>query len=114
MFEKYGGFSTCRKIVSAFYDQMLDSPVLSHHFVGIDMARLIDHQTKFVTFIMGGPAHVSDEHLAKAHRPLRISGAEFTEMTEILRDALEDHDLEPEDVAFIIQEVRKRSHLIVY
>lgn len=113
LFEKYGGFPTFRKVVSTFYDQVLDSPVLQKHFIGVDMARLIDHQTKFVTYVTGGPANISDEHLARAHKVLKITRPEFEEMAVLFEEALEDYDIEPEDVKYVVGEIRKRSHLIV-
>ena len=113
LFEKYGGFSTYRKVVSSFYDQILDSPSLQKYFTGVDMGKLIDHQTKFVAYITGGPASFSDENLARAHKSLQITEEEFEEMIEIFQDTLEDFDLEPEDVAYLVKELRNRSHLIV-
>lgn len=113
LFEKYGGFSAFRKIVSAFYDEVLDSPTLQKYFADVDMRRLIEHQTKFVTFVAGGPAHISDEQLATAHRGLGISREEFDETLEIFIAALEDHDIEPEDITTLAQALRNREHLIV-
>ena len=49
MFEKYGGFAKVSRIVSSFYDKALDSPILAPYFTGVDMRRLIDHQTKFAS-----------------------------------------------------------------
>ena len=45
VFERYGGFAAVRKVISAFYDKLLDSEMLSGYFANIDMRRLIDHQT---------------------------------------------------------------------
>ena len=53
MFERYGGFASVSKIVSEFYDKVLDSPSLSPFFDGIPMKRLVDHQTKFIAQVMG-------------------------------------------------------------
>lgn len=113
MFEKYGGFSTWRKVVSSFYDNILDSPTLQHYFAGTNIERLIDHQTKFVIYIAGGPASVSDEHLARAHKKMGITQEELDEMSTIFRENLEDHDLEDDDIEFLVNEILKRSHLIV-
>ena len=54
-FEKYGGFAKISRIVAAFYDKVLDSPRLSPFFEGTSMKRQIDHQTKFIASLMGGP-----------------------------------------------------------
>ncbi len=56
MFERYGGFAAVSRVVSSFYDKILDSDITSPYFADIDMAKQIDHQTKFVAYLMGGPA----------------------------------------------------------
>jgi hemoglobin len=48
MYERYGGFPKIRRVVSDFYDRVLEEPELQRHFEGVDMRRLVDHQTKFV------------------------------------------------------------------
>lgn len=93
LFERVGGFARVRLIVSDFYDRILDSESLRGYFENIDVRRLIDHQTKFVSALMGGPVAFTDEHLARAHHHLGISPEEYEEMAEIFRETLEDHDL---------------------
>jgi len=48
-FEKYGGFATVSKIVMVFYDRVLDSDIMAPFFDDVDMRRLTDHQTKFIS-----------------------------------------------------------------
>ena len=66
--------------MSAFYDKAIESPLLSPYFEKIDMPRLIDHQTKFMSSLMGGPASFSNEELERVHRHLDINEQEFQEM----------------------------------
>lgn len=113
VFEKIGGFRVVRKVVSDFYDRVLDSPALQPYFSGIAMPRLIDHQTQFIAFVLGGPACVADETLRRAHAPLGISTRDFEVMVELLRDALAESELEPADVELVVREVRRREHLVV-
>lgn len=101
-----------RKVVSEFYDRVLDSDVIAHHFEDVDIHRLIDHQTHFISFLMGGPASYSDDHLERVHRRLAINSAEFAEMVALLRETLEDFDFGSEDVAAIERELRKREPII--
>jgi hemoglobin len=89
-FARLGGFAKVRLLVSEFYDRVLETPRLSPYFRGVDMRRLVDHQTKFFSSIMGGPATFTDEHLERAHRHLRITPEHFDEMGEVLADTLED------------------------
>ena len=93
LFEKYGGFKSVSRIVMTFYDMVLDDDDVGPVFEGTDMARLIDHQTKFVSALMGGPVSYSNEHLARAHHHLGITPDEYAEMGEIFKETLEDHDL---------------------
>ena len=58
MFERYGGFATISQVVGSFYDKVLDSPITSPYFADVDMRGLIDHQTKFFAFLMGGASQL--------------------------------------------------------
>ncbi len=113
VFERCGGFQNVRKVVSAFYDKVLDSEQLQGYFEHIDMARLVDHQTKFVAQIMGGPVTINDDTLRKVHANLGISHSEFKEIAYLLEEALEDHGFVSSDIAEIMEAVGQRESLIV-
>lgn len=113
IYDRYGGFSVVRKIVSSFYDRCLESSVIGHRFEAIDMARLIDHQSRFIATVMGGPASYSDEHLRRIHGHLAISHEEFAEMASLLKETLEDHAFADADVATVINEIRSREGSVV-
>ena len=98
LFEKYGGFSTVSAIVHAFYADLRDSPQVKHYFENINMEKLIDHQTKFISHALGGPAHYEGKTLLQAHRHLKVSADDFDEVADILKDNLEDAGMEDEDV----------------
>jgi hemoglobin len=112
MFQRLGGFAKVRKIVSELYDRLLDSE-LERYFHGVDVRRLIDHQTKFIASIMGGPASFSDEHLQRAHEHLGISHADFRLMAELLSETLADFGLDPAEIQFVMQEVALRQQSVV-
>ena len=113
MFERYGGFASVSRIVSAFYDKALDSPVLSPYFEGVDMRRLIDHQTKFIASLMGGPASFSDDELERKHARLGITEGALHEMCELLTETLEDFEVEERDVETVRAEILARRRCIV-
>jgi hemoglobin len=98
IFDRYGGFATVRRLVSAFYERVLDSDVIAHQFEDVEMPRLIDQQARFVSSVMGGPASYSDEHLRRIHERLGVTTEEFREMTTLLRETLEDFDFAEHDV----------------
>lgn len=113
IYDRYGGFAAVRKIVSSFYDRCLDSRVIGHRFEAIDMARLIDHQSRFIATVMGGPASYTDEHLHRIHARLEITHEEFAEMAALLAETLEDHGFAGADVSAVINEIRSREGSVV-
>ncbi len=113
IFERYGGFAVIRKVVSEFYDRVLDSPVIGHHFEHVDMRRLLDHQARFIASVTGGPASYTDEHLRRTHERLGITTEEFREMLDLLGETLEDFDFAPADVEYVKGEIRRREGVIV-
>ena len=113
MFERYGGFATVSKIVMAFYEKVLDSDITTPFFDHIDMRALIDHQTKFVAQVMGGPAEYSDEVLKTVHAKHEIDKTAFDEMAMLMQETLEDFDLEPAHIRQIINEITRRSPYII-
>jgi hemoglobin len=112
-FERLGGFARVRLLVSEFYEKVLESKRLSVHFRNIDMRRLIDHQTKFISAIMGGPAAFTDEQIARAHVRLGITAEEFDEMNELFLEPLEDFGLDPTDVVRLHTHVQSLREYIV-
>lgn len=113
IFERYGGFAKLSQVVSAFYDKILESPVTSPYFAGTDMRRLVDHQTKFVASVTGGPASYTNEMLERIHVPLNVSEAAFAEMAALLQETLEDFGLADGDVQHVCREVVSRKHFVV-
>ena len=113
LFEKYGGFSKVSKIVLAFYDTLLDSDEIGPFFDDIDMSRMVDHQTKFVASLLGGPASYTDRQLQQMHNHLDIRDAHFDELKVVLKETLSDHGVEDGDVQAVLDEFEKRRGLIV-
>ena len=113
LFDKYGGFSTVSQIVRQFYRDVLASPNLKPYFQGVDMAVLIDHQTKFISHALGGPAQYTGRTLQGGHQHLKIKNAHFDEVAEILQDTLEDAGMSDEDVKTVMGIVGSTRSAIV-
>ena len=77
------------------------------------MRRQIDHQTKFISSLLGGPTSFSDEQLKSAHAHLAIDDEAFEEVASLLEETLEDSGFEAADVAVVKREVTRRKHIIV-
>ena len=113
IFERYGGFTTVSKIVMSFYEKILDSPVTNPFFANTDMKKLIDHQTKFIASMMGGPASYTNDHLERVHANLGITNQAFSEAVDMLKETMEDHDFEDEDIDEVEGEVMSHKPYIV-
>lgn len=113
LFNKYGGLRMLRAVIIDFYDRVLDSDVVGHFFEDVDIAKLIDHQTKFFTAILGGPAEFADQRLANAHRHLDVTHVHFDEIGRILADTLNDAGFANEDLRTTLAAVEARRPLIV-
>jgi hemoglobin len=113
IFERNGGFAKVRKVVSTFYDYMLEDETMAPYFEGVDMRRQVDHQSKFISAVMGGPASYSDDHLQRVHARLGIDKAAFIVMGSLLKEAMEDHDMDGADVEAVMREIAGREHLVV-
>ena len=112
-FQKYGGFSAVSRVVMSFYEKVLDSDIVGHHFEDVDMPRLMDHQTKFVASLMGGPAAMDDGRLEHVHRHLDISNEEFDEIVSLLGAVMERHGVAAGDIQAVADAFDAKRHLIL-
>ena len=113
LFDKYGGFANISKVVSAFYERAIDSDIIGPYFDDVDMRAMVDHQTKFIASVMGGPASYSDEALHKVHASHHIDHAAFAEMAALLRQTLVDSGIQPDDVELVMNEIAARESVVV-
>lgn len=113
LFEKYGGFSTVSKIVLTFYDRMIEDDTVGPFFDDIDLSKLIDHQNKFISSLMGGPATFSDDHIERAHRHLTIENHHFDRLKEIVEETLADFNVEAADIETILGGFEERRILLI-
>ncbi|MEM7351549.1 MAG: group 1 truncated hemoglobin [Acidobacteriota bacterium] len=103
LFDKYGGFTAVSEIVHSFYEKVMDEDSLRHYFQGIDMERLARHQTDFLTMVFGGPVNYSQQALRESHRRLKIIEEDFDCVADLLEEALEEADVDDDDIATVMQ-----------
>ena len=113
LYEKYGGFASISRIVMTFYERALESERIGDYFEAIDMARLVDHQTKFIASLLGGPAAYTDDRLRAVHAHLALDDADLDEMKALLAETLAEHGFEPRDVQHVMDEIEARRPAIV-
>lgn len=113
LFEKYGGFSTVSKIVLSFYDELLDNDDIGPLFDNVDMAKQVDHQTKFISSLLGGPSSYTDAQIKQIHSHLEISDADYEETMAVLARNLSAHGVEDKDVKTVMKSLNARRNLVV-
>jgi hemoglobin len=113
MYERYGGFGRLSRLVTTFYDKILDSDIVGPYFEDVDLARLVDHQTKFLAAIMGRPASYTDEALHQTHARLAVTDAVFDEVVWLLRDSLDEFGVSAADARVVVAAFEARRTVIV-
>ena len=113
LYDELGGFSVVRRIVSDFYDRVLEEEDLAPFFSNTNMAELIDHQTKFWATLLGGPASYTHDQLLNVHTDLGVKDVHFDLVVDLAEETLEDHDLDAVQIAAVKESLQKYRSCIV-
>jgi len=111
LFVKYGGFSSIHNLIENFYEKMLDSELIGSYFEKSNMEALIDHQTRFISSLLGGPVSFTDHHLESVHRHLNIQEDVWNEVITLLKVSLLEFGMEQDDSAMIINKLSNKKRL---
>jgi len=103
LYDKYGGFATVRKLIQTFYTKVTESEELAPYFAGINIQRLMDHQTQFFSEILGGPVRYTGKELKSIHAAMAITPTAFAEVADLLEEALEDMNIGDDDIETIME-----------
>jgi hemoglobin len=101
--EKFGGAVGVSRIVFRFYDLLLESERLRRFFEGIDMPRLIEHQTAVIVTVLSGEPPLSRREILAAHAHLDIGPEDFDEMIALLQRAVAEAGVAQADAHGLIQ-----------
>ncbi|EJL20384.1 group 1 truncated hemoglobin [Brevibacillus sp. BC25] len=104
-YEKYGGEDTVAKVVDYFYELVLADDTVNHFFKNTDMEKQRKHQTKFISYALGGPNQYSGQSMAKAHEGMNLQPIHFDAIVRHLRDALTHFGVSEEDIAGALSKV---------
>ena len=113
MLERYGGVKFVMRFTLKFYDRVLASMRLAPFFAHANMQELVEHQAKFISAVMGGPASYSNATLHDMHANLAIDDQAFDEMIQLFRTTLEESKLDDTDVEAIMADLNARRAYIV-
>ena len=113
IFHRYGGIERVSEVVMALYDRVLTSDRLAPFFRGCDMRRIMEHQAKYISAVMGGPGSYTDAELRDLHAHLSIAAEDFDEMLGHFRAALEEKGFAPEDTEAVMRRLAGLRRFIV-
>jgi hemoglobin len=98
LFEKAGGMDGLRAVLGDFYDAVFDDVMIGFHFRNANKERLIQKEAELAARMLGASdVKYTGKPLRQAHAPHPILGGQFERRLQLLREAMEKHNL-PEDV----------------
>lgn len=99
LYEKLGGEEAIEKVVDYFYSELvLKDETVNQFFIHTDMEKQKKHQTKFISFALGGPNQYSGQSMAKAHEGMNLQPAHFNAIAKHLHDALAHFGVSESDI----------------
>ncbi|MGG0789452.1 group 1 truncated hemoglobin [Peribacillus simplex] len=115
LYEKVGGEEAIAKVVDYFYSELvLKDDTVNHFFEKTDMEKQRRHQTKFISFALGGPKQYSGQSMAKAHQGLNLQPVHFDAIVKHLNDALAHFGVNESDIDTALTKVASLRDDILY
>ncbi|MCE4048136.1 MULTISPECIES: group 1 truncated hemoglobin [Bacillaceae] len=115
LYEKVGGEEAISKVVDYFYNELvLKDESVSHFFEHTNMEKQRSHQTKFISFALGGPKQYTGKAMAKAHEGMNIQPEHFNAIVKHLHDALAHYGVEENDIQTALEKVGGLKDDILY
>ncbi|MCL6606043.1 MAG: group 1 truncated hemoglobin [Paenibacillus sp.] len=114
LYEKYGGEETIAKVVDYFYDLVLEDESVNHFFAHTDMVKQRGHQTKFVSFALGGPNQYSGGTMSKVHKGMNLQPAHYDAIVKHLRAALLHFGVTEEDTNIALKKIESLRGEILF
>ncbi|MBT2757163.1 group 1 truncated hemoglobin [Mesobacillus foraminis] len=115
LYEKVGGEEAIAKVVDYFYDELvLKDPTVNQFFKDTDMEKQRRHQTKFISFALGGPNQYSGNSMAKAHQGMNIQPEHFVAIVRHLHKALAHFGISENDIDQALTKVATLRDDIMY
>ncbi|MDN4075623.1 group I truncated hemoglobin [Fictibacillus terranigra] len=114
LYEKLGGRDSIEKVVDSFYEKVLADPVVNHFFEHTNMDKQRKHQTKFLSYALGGPNQYSGTSMAKVHENMNLQPEHFTAIVHHLKEALEEFRVPNEDINAAVKHVNTLRDDILY
>jgi hemoglobin len=115
LYEKVGGGEAVAKVVDYFYNELvLKDETVNHFFVDVDMEKQRSHQTKFISFALGGPKNYTGKSMAKAHEGMNLQPEHFDAIAKHLHEALAHYGVPEADIDTALTRVASLRDDILY
>ncbi len=105
LYEKFGGETGIAAVVDTFYDYMMKDDDVNHFFSETNMKKQRQHQTNFISFVLGGPKKYDGKNMREAHAHLKLTDKEFNIVAKHLTEALKFHGVGDDDISAVMKVV---------
>ena len=105
LYEKFGGHDGVKKVVDDFYVTVLAHPDVAPFFAETNMQKQREHQTNFISFVLGGPNQYTGRNMREAHAHMNLTDKEFNVIAELLSAALKKNGVSDEDINKVLSVV---------
>jgi hemoglobin len=115
LYEKVGGEESISKVVDYFYNELvLKDESVSPFFEHTDMEMQRSHQTKFISFALGGPHQYTGISMEKVHSGMNLQPVHFDAIVGHLHDALAHFGVSEVDIEAALSKVNTLRDDIIY
>lgn len=115
LYEKVGGEAAISKVVDYFYNELvLKDESVNQFFEHTDMEKQRSHQTKFISFALGGPNQYTGQSMAKVHQGMNLQPEHFQAIVTHLHDALAHFGVSEADIDQALSKVATLKDDIIY
>ncbi|WP_068616106.1 group I truncated hemoglobin [Paenibacillus tuaregi] len=114
LYEKFGGEESIAKVVDYFYDLVMADETVNKFFEHTDMKKQRAHQTKFISYALGGPNQYTGGAMSKVHTGMNLQPVHFDAIVKHLREALLHFGISEADAGQALEKVEALRGDIIY
>ena len=111
---RLGGFEYLLIILDRFYDKLLEDVWVGYIFKPFDKQKLILDQAEFINRSFGGPPrNYKPRNLNQIHKPLNITSGHFDRRHNILKETLDEFNIDEDIVQTWLQLDLKFKSIVI-
>ncbi|OXM83435.1 group I truncated hemoglobin [Paenibacillus rigui] len=114
LYDKFGGEGTIAKVVDYFYELVLADDTVNTFFEHTDMEKQRQHQTKFISYALGGPNQYTGGAMSKVHQGMNLQPEHFDAIVKHLHAALAHFGVGEDDIHTALAKVESLRGDIIY